>query len=172
VVAAAVVLPPKARIPGLNDSKKLTARQREELRPLIMRIAVAWAVAEASAEEIDRINILNASFLAMHRAIASLSVPPQHLLIDGNRFNPYAGIAHTCMVKGDARFRNIAAASVLAKTHRDALMERLAQDHPYYGWRINKGYPTPDHRHAISVHGPCIWHRQSFRLFADSAVPL
>ncbi|MBK8341320.1 MAG: ribonuclease HII [Flavobacteriales bacterium] len=172
VVAAAVLLPPGARIPGLNDSKKLSAGQRAELRPLIMQKAIAWAVAEASAEEIDRINILNASFLAMHRAIAALSIPPQHLLIDGNRFNPYTGIPHTCMVKGDGRFRNIAAASVLAKTHRDALMEQLALDHPHYGWRINKGYPTPDHRHAIAQHGPCLWHRRSFRLLADAAVPL
>ena len=170
VVAAAVILPPRARIRGLNDSKKLSAAQRTELRPVIIRTAIAWAVAEATVEEIDRINILNATFLAMHRAIAALSIPAQHLLIDGNRFHPYAGIHHTCMVQGDGRFRSIAAASVLAKTHRDALMDRLALDHPHYGWNINKGYPTSDHRSAIALHGPCSWHRRSFRLLAEPPV--
>ena len=171
VVAAAVILPPRVRIPGLNDSKKLTATQREDLRPVIMRNAIAWGVGEASPEEIDRMNILNASFLAMHRAIAALSIIPQHLLIDGDRFDPYIGIAHTCMVKGDARFRNIAAASVLAKTHRDALMRQLDADHPQYRWHINKGYPTLDHREAIALHGACGWHRRRFRLLAEASIP-
>lgn len=164
VVAAAVILPPRVRIPGLDDSKKLSAAQREALRPLILEKALAWAVAEVGPAEIDAINILRASFLAMHRAIDALRERPRHLLIDGNRFIPYPGIPHTCLVQGDGRFRSIAAASVLAKTHRDALMDTLHAAHPAYGWAGNKGYPTPAHRTAIALHGPTAWHRRSFTL--------
>lgn len=164
VVAAAVILPMRARIPGLDDSKKLSAARREALRPLIERHALAWAVVAVEPAEIDSLNILRASFVAMHRAIDALQQRPQHLLIDGNRFIPYPGIPHTCFVKGDARFRCIAAASVLAKTHRDALMSRLHDEHPDYNWAINKGYPTEDHRSALDRIGPCAHHRRSFRL--------
>jgi ribonuclease HII len=167
VVAAAVILPPRVRLPGLDDSKKLSESRREALRPLIEERALAWAVAAVEPAEIDAINILKASFIAMHRAVAALSVKPQHLLIDGNRFTPYAGIGHSCLVKGDARFRSIAAASVLAKTHRDALMRVLHEAHPHYGWAVNKGYPTADHRAAIALHGACEHHRRSFRLLSD-----
>jgi len=168
VVAAAVILPPRVRIPGLDDSKKLTAAQRDELRPLIIEKAIAWAVAEVSPQEIDRINILKASFLAMHRAIDALMQRPEALLIDGNRFAPYAGVPHTCMIKGDGRYRSIAAASILAKTHRDALMEALHEAHPHYRWNVNKGYPTLDHRAAIRAHGTSPHHRLTFRLLAES----
>ncbi|MCB9184304.1 MAG: ribonuclease HII [Flavobacteriales bacterium] len=164
VVAAAVILPPRVRLPGLDDSKKLSEAAREELRPLIEERALAWAVAMVDPAEIDAINILNASFRAMHRAIDALLQRPDHLLIDGNRFHAYPGIAHSCHIKGDGRFRSIAAASVLAKTHRDAMMRDLHQHHPAYGWAINKGYPTPEHRAAIELHGPCAHHRRSFRL--------
>lgn len=167
VVAAAVILPAQARLPGLDDSKKLSAAARDRLRPLIERKAIAWAVAVVEPQEIDAVNILNASFLAMHRAIAALRQRPQHLLIDGNRFAPYDGIAHTCVIKGDGRYRSIAAASVLAKTHRDALMRALHEQHPAYNWAVNKGYPTPDHRAAIAHHGPCAQHRRSFRLLQE-----
>lgn len=167
VVAAAVILPPKVRLPGLDDSKKLTAADRERLRPLIEERAIAWCVASASIEEIDRINILHASFLAMHRAIAGLQQLPEALLIDGDRFTPFTGIAHHCLIKGDGRFRSIAAASVLAKTHRDALMGTLHAEHPQYAWNVNKGYPTPDHRAAIAAHGATPHHRSSFRLLPD-----
>jgi len=167
VVAAAVILPPGVRLPGLDDSKKLSEAKREALRPLIMDKALAWAVAAVSPEEIDRVNILKASFLAMHRAIDQLATRPEALLIDGNRFTPYPGLPHTCMIKGDGRFRSIAAASILAKTHRDALMEALHAGHPHYGWAVNKGYPTPDHRKAIAEHGPCVHHRRSFRLLPE-----
>lgn len=167
VVAAAVILPPRIRLPGLDDSKKLTPTQREALRPRIEEHAIAWAVAVVEPAEIDTINILRASFLAMHKAIAALAVRPQHLLIDGNRFVPYAGIAHSCHVKGDGRFRSIAAASILAKTHRDAIMSALHEQHPHYGWAVNKGYPTPDHRAAIEQHGACEHHRRSFRLLKE-----
>lgn len=170
VVAAAVILPPRVRIPGLDDSKKLTAAQRDELRPLIMEKALAWAVAEVGPQEIDRINILKASFLAMHRAIDALVQRPEALLIDGNRFAPYAGIPHACMVKGDGRYRSIAAASILAKTHRDALMEALHEAHPAYRWNVNKGYPTLDHRAAIRAHGTTEHHRLTFRLLAEEPV--
>ncbi|MBK9177766.1 MAG: ribonuclease HII [Flavobacteriales bacterium] len=164
VVAAAVILPARAWLPGLDDSKKLSAAERERLRPLIETAALAWAVAVVEPAEIDAVNILRASFLAMHRAVDAIQVRPQHLLIDGNRFIPYPGIAHSCHVQGDGRFRSIAAASILAKTHRDALMQRLHEAFPAYGWTINKGYPTADHRTAIERHGPCEHHRRSFRL--------
>lgn len=166
VVAAAVILPPGVRIPGLDDSKKLTHAHRMELRPLIEAKAIAWAVAAVGPAEIDTINILRASFMAMHRALDALQQRPQHLLIDGNRFIPYPGIPHTCLVKGDGRFRSIAAASILAKTHRDALMADLHHRYPEYGWAVNKGYPTVDHREALERIGPCEHHRKSFRLLS------
>ncbi len=164
VVAAAVILPARVRIPGLDDSKKLTPERRDELRPLIQEKAIAWAVAMVGPEEIDVLNILRASFIAMHRALDALQQRPEHLLIDGNRFITYADIPHTCLIKGDGRFRSIAAASILAKTHRDELMVRLHNEHPDYGWAVNKGYPTVDHRDALDRIGPCVHHRKSFRL--------
>ncbi len=163
VVAAAVILPPRVRLPGLDDSKKLNAEQRSELRLLIEERALAWSVALATPREIDEINILHASFLAMHRAIAALKLIPQQLLIDGNRFNPYTGIPHVCVVEGDGKFRSIAAASILAKTHRDAMMADLHHMHPEYNWCGNKGYPTTDHRLVLDRIGPTPHHRQSFR---------
>ncbi|GAB3548249.1 ribonuclease HII [Spirosoma fluminis] len=164
VVAAAVILPSTYTHPILNDSKQLTRAQRETLRIDIERDALAWAVAEVSHEDIDRINILKASFLAMHRAVDALSTRPEHLLVDGNRFTPYPMIPHTCIVKGDAHFLSIAAASVLAKVHRDTLMERLDKEFPGYSWAQNVGYPTPAHRKAIRELGPTPYHRMSFRL--------
>ena len=164
VTAAAVILPPEFANALINDSKQLTEHQREQLRPIIEREALAWAVAHVSPQEIDRINILNASILAMHRAIDQLTVRPQALLIDGNRFKPYQDIPHTTIVKGDGRMLCIAAASILAKTHRDELMRRLAQECPGYGWEANKGYPTRDHREAIRRLGVTPHHRRSFAL--------
>lgn len=167
VVAAAVILPSHVRLPGLDDSKKLRQAERERLRPLIEDRALAWAVAFVDPEEIDAINILRASFRAMHKAIDALSIRPQQLIIDGNRFIPYPGIPHSCHVKGDSRFRSIAAASVLAKTHRDELMRQLHGAHPEYGWAVNKGYPTLDHRGAIARLGATPHHRRSFRLLKE-----
>ena len=164
VYAAAVVLPPDFRNELLNDSKKLTEKQRYALRPLIEEAALAWAVGVVTPQEIDRINILNASFLAMHRAIEQLRVAPQHLLIDGNRFKPYPGIAHTCVVKGDGKYEAIAAASILAKTYRDDYMNGLHEKYPMYDWKSNKGYPTKAHRTAIAQYGPSPYHRLSFQL--------
>jgi len=164
VTAAAVILPPQFANALIHDSKQLTEHQREHLRPIIEREALAWAVAHVSPQEIDRINILNASILAMHRAIDQLTVRPQALLIDGNRFKPYHDIPHTTIVKGDGRMLCIAAASILAKTHRDELMRRLAQECPGYGWEANKGYPTRDHREAIRRLGVTPHHRRSFAL--------
>ncbi|SFD10458.1 ribonuclease HII [Spirosoma endophyticum] len=164
VVAAAVILPSDYTHPILNDSKQLSHRQRELLKKDIERDALAWAVAEVSHEDIDRINILKASFLAMHRAVDALTIKPEHLLVDGNRFVTYPMIPHTCIIKGDANFLSIAAASVLAKTYRDDLMERLSQEFPAYGWAKNVGYPTPIHRAAIREFGPTKYHRMSFRL--------
>ena len=164
VTAAAVILPENFSNDVLNDSKQLTERQRDALRPIIEREAVAWAVAFVSPQEIDEINILKASFLAMHRAVAALKVRPEALLIDGNRFTPYAGIPHTCIVKGDGKMMSIAAASVLAKTHRDEYMRRIATEYPQYGWDVNKGYPTKAHREAIARFGATVYHRASFRL--------
>ncbi|MDX2133304.1 MAG: ribonuclease HII, partial [Saprospiraceae bacterium] len=149
--------------PLLNDSKQLSAMQRDELRRVIESEAVAWAVASVSAETIDRINILQASILAMHQAVEALSVHPEWLLIDGNRFRPVLGLGHTCVVGGDARFASIAAASVLAKTHRDAYMEALHGQFPQYGWHQNKGYPTQAHREAIRDFGLTPHHRLTFR---------
>lgn len=167
VVAAAVILPKNYRHAYLTDSKQLSRSQRDSLRQEITREAIAWAIGEASCEEIDQINILKASFLAMHRAIDGLPLHPEQLLVDGNRFTPYPFIPHTCVVKGDATFLSIAAASVLAKTHRDALMECLSLDFPAYGWGQNAGYPTPFHCAALRQHGPTPHHRQSFRLRYD-----
>jgi ribonuclease HII len=164
VTAAAVILPEDFHNELLNDSKQLTERQRELLRPIIEREAIAWAVAFVSPHEIDEINILRASFTAMHRAIDQLTTRPEALLIDGNRFIKYQDIPHTCIVKGDGKMMSIAAASVLAKTHRDEYMQRIAQDFPQYAWDKNKGYPTPAHRAAIELHGATPHHRMSFQL--------
>ena len=164
VTAAAVILPVEFASELINDSKQLTERQREALRPVIEREALAWAVAHVSSAEIDRINILRASILAMHRAIDQLQVRPEALLIDGNRFTPYPGIPHTTIVKGDGKMLSIAAASILAKTHRDEVMRQLAQEFPGYGWEGNKGYPTRDHRDAIRRLGATPHHRRSFTL--------
>lgn len=162
VFAAAVILPPDYHHPLLNDSKQMSDKERRIVRDHICDNAVAWAVAEVSAEEIDRINILKASFEAMQRAVEKLSVRPDHLLIDGNRFYPRLDIPFRCEVKGDARFANIAAASVLAKTFRDDLMATLAADYPDYGWQRNAGYPTKQHREAIARLGLTPHHRLSF----------
>lgn len=164
VFAAAVILPPDFSNEQLNDSKQLSEKHRYALRPLIEREALAWAVGIVTPEEIDRINILNASFLAMHRAVDQLKIRPQHLLIDGNRFNPYAGIPHTTVVKGDGKYLSIAAASVLAKTYRDDYMNELAAQYPGYHWLENKGYPTKAHREAIRQLGVTPYHRRSFAL--------
>ena len=164
VYAAAVILPPDFRNELLNDSKQLSEKQRYALRPLIEEAALAWAVGIVTPQEIDRINILNASFLAMHRAIEQLTVTPQHLLIDGNRFKPYPGITHTCVVKGDGKYEAIAAASILAKTYRDDYMNELHEKYPLYDWKSNKGYPTKAHRVAIAQYGPSPYHRLSFQL--------
>lgn len=164
VTAAAVILPPDFRNDLLNDSKQLTERQRNLLRPIIEREALAWAVAFVSPEEIDEINILRASITAMHRAIDQLTIRPEALLIDGNRFTAYHDIPHTTIVKGDGKMMSIAAASVLAKTHRDEYMCRIAEEYPQYHWLDNKGYPTKAHRAAIAEHGASPYHRMSFQL--------
>ena len=164
VFAAAVILPEGYTNELLNDSKQLSEKRRDRLRPIIERDALAWAVGIVTAEEIDRINILNASILAMHRAIDALKVRPEFLLIDGNRFKPYSGIGHECIVKGDGKMMSIAAASILAKTHRDEFMKRIHEEYPQYAWNINKGYPTKAHRAAIEQYGTTPYHRLSFRL--------
>lgn len=164
VYAAAVILPPDYQNPRLNDSKKLTAKTRCELREEIMSDAVAWAVGVVTPEEIDRINILNASFLAMHRALDALSVRPEAVIVDGNRFNPYRDLPYATIVKGDGKYQAIAAASILAKTFRDDYMDRLAEEYPYYGWHSNKGYPTREHREGIRLHGITPYHRKSYNL--------
>ena len=164
VFAAAVILPKDFHHPLLNDSKKMTEKARETLRPIIEREAIAWAVEEVSAEEIDTINILNASIAGMQRAVRRLSVKPEFLLIDGNRFKPFDGYKYQCIVKGDAKFTSIAAASVLAKTYRDECMRALALKHPEYGWERNMGYPTKEHIEAIRQHGYTAQHRKSFHV--------
>ncbi len=164
VMAAAVVLPPDFAHPWLRDSKQMSRSAREALRPLIETQAFSWGLGEASPAEIDRLNILQATFLAMHRAIAQLTCRPDLLLVDGNRFRPYPLVAHQCIVRGDATFMSIAAASVLAKTHRDARMYQLDAEYPAYGWAQNAGYPTRAHQQALRQHGPSPHHRQSFRL--------
>lgn len=167
VYAAAVILPEGFDNELLNDSKQLSESQRYHMREIIEREATAWAVGIVTAKEIDRINILRASILAMHRAVEQLKVRPQHLLIDGNKFNPYPGITHTTVVKGDATYMSIAAASILAKTYRDDYMQRLAEEYPQYDWSSNKGYPTSKHRAAIREYGPTPYHRKSFNLLGE-----
>jgi ribonuclease HII len=164
VFAAAVILPADFSPRFLNDSKQLSAKRREALRPEICAAAVAWAVAEASPAEIASFNIAEASYLAMHRAVAKLGVVPTHLLVDGNRFRPLAGFEHSCIIGGDGLYRSIAAASILAKTFRDEHMRALAAQYPCYGWEQNAGYPTKMHRDAIRAHGPSEHHRLGFRL--------
>lgn len=164
VVAAAVILPKKYRHKKLNDSKQLTREERDELRIEIERDALAWAVAEVDHAEIDQINILNASFKAMHLALDKLTMAPELLLIDGNRFKPYRDVRYECIIKGDAKYLSIAAASVLAKTHRDELMNNLAKQFCGYGWETNVGYPTQEHREGIKQLGITPYHRRSFTL--------
>lgn len=164
VFAAAVILHPGKKISGLDDSKKLSEKQREELRAEIQEKALAFAVASYSNTEIDSVNILKASFMSMHRALEKLSPAPALLLIDGNRFIPYKNLPHHCIVKGDATYQSIAAASILAKTYRDELMLKLHEEFPQYNWKKNKGYPTAEHRQAIALHGPSPFHRLSFKL--------
>jgi len=167
VYAAAVILPPDFENDLLNDSKKLTEKQRYQLRPIIEDQALAYSVGLVTNEEVDEINVLNASFLAMHRAVAELKIQPEHLLIDGNRFKVYPEITHECIVKGDGKFYPIAAASILAKTYRDDFMNRIHEEFPNYQWLKNKGYPTRAHREAIREHGTTPYHRMSFRLLED-----
>ena len=167
VYAAAVILPPDFENELLNDSKQLTEAQRYRLRNIIEKEAVAWAVGIVTAAEIDKINILRASILAMHRAVDKLKVRPQHLLIDGNKFSPYPGITHNTVVKGDATYMSIAAASILAKTYRDDYMLAIAKEYPMYDWQNNKGYPTAKHRAAIREHGTTPHHRMSFNLLGE-----
>lgn len=164
VVAAAVILPAHFSSDLIDDSKKITEKTRDLLRPLIEKEALAFGIGVVSPKEIDEINILNASFLAMHRAIDQMNQVPEYLLIDGNRFNPYKKVPYECMIKGDGRFMSIAAASILAKTERDALMVDLSKKFPCYHWQGNKGYPTQAHRKAIAEHGPTPFHRMSFQL--------
>jgi len=167
VVAAAVILPKGFRNPGIDDSKKLSLKKREALAPLIMKKALAYGIGVVDHKEIDKINILNASFLAMHRAIDQLNVRPELILVDGNRFNAYDGIDHECIIKGDSKFLSIAAASVLAKTYRDELMLDWHSKFGHYGWNRNMGYPTKEHRKAIKEFGITKIHRRSFRLLAE-----
>ncbi len=163
VYAAAVILPVDFENELLDDSKKLSERNRNLLREIIEKEAISWAVASVSPEKIDEINILNASILAMHRAIAQLNPKPEFLLIDGNRFDKYKDILHATIVKGDGKYMSIAAASILAKTHRDAYMQKLHNEFPYYGWDHNKGYPTLQHKLAIQAYGSSAYHRSTFR---------
>ncbi len=172
VVAAAVILPNDFENSLLNDSKKISEKQREKLFPIIKEKALSYGIGIVSCIEIDKINILNASFLAMHRAIDNLNQKPELLLIDGNKFNPYKNINHQCIIKGDGKFLSIAAASVLAKVTRDKIMQDLDVEFPMYGWRKNKGYPTKAHRLAILEYGDCKYHRKSFKLLADEQLSL
>nr|WP_314754504.1 ribonuclease HII [uncultured Prevotella sp.] len=182
VYAAAVILPSDYQNPALNDSKKLTDSRRHALRAEIERDALAWAVGIVTPDEIDKINILHASFLAMHRAIDQLKLRPEALIIDGNRFDPYrvgAGLPdegkllpYTCIVKGDAKYQSIAAASILAKTYRDDYMDALAQEYPDYDWQNNKGYPTRKHREAIRLHGITPFHRRSYNLLGTNELEI
>ena len=180
VYAAAVILPDGYENPALNDSKQLTEKRRYELRDIIQRDAVAWAVGIVTPEEIDRINILNASILAMHRALDQLTVRPEAIIVDGNRFKPYhpavdgspVNIPHTTIVKGDGKYMAIAAASILAKTYRDDYMNELAKEYPQYDWQKNKGYPTKKHREAIRQYGTTPYHRMSYNLLGDGQLSL
>lgn len=172
VYAAAVILPDGYENPLLNDSKQLTERRRYELRSIIERDAVAWAVGVVTPEEIDHINILNASILAMHRALDQLAVRPEAVIVDGNRFKKYRDLPHTTIVKGDGKYMAIAAASILAKTYRDDYMKQLAEKYPQYDWQSNKGYPTRKHREAIRQHGTTPYHRMSYNLLGDGQLTL
>ena len=164
VVAAAVILKKDVDYPELNDSKQLTEKKRMQLRELIMKEAVSYGIGIVTAQEIDEINILNASFLAMHRALDQLKTRPKLLLIDGNRFNPYKKVKHVCIVGGDAKYQSIAAASILAKTTRDMMMEQYCEQYPVYNWKKNKGYPTPEHKKAIAEYGTTPLHRMTFNM--------
>ncbi len=172
VYAAAVILPPNYKNEMLNDSKKLTDKKRKMLRQIIERDAVAWAVGIVTPEEIDKINILNASFLAMHRALDQLKVRPEAIIVDGNRFKPYKDLPYTTIVKGDGKYLAIAAASILAKTYRDDYMDSLAEEYPQYDWKSNKGYPTRKHREAIHIHGVTPYHRMSYNLLGTKELEL
>ncbi|MFT6935612.1 MAG: ribonuclease HII [Maribacter sp.] len=164
VTAAAVILPKKFKNGVLNDSKQLSERKRNELKPIIEAASISFAVAHIYPLEIDEINILNASFLAMHRSLDQLKIVPKHIIVDGNRFNPYKDILHACIIKGDSKYLSIAAASILAKTCRDAYMIRIHEEYPMYNWKQNKGYPTKEHRAAIQKYGVTPYHRKSFQL--------
>ena len=172
VFAAAVIFPPDYQNELLNDSKQLTEKRRYQLREIIQRDAIAWAVGIVSPEEIDRINILNASILAMHRALDQLTVRPEAVIVDGNRFKPYQQLPHTAIVKGDGKYLSIAAASILAKTYRDDYMNQLAEEYPQYDWLSNKGYPTKKHREAIRQYGITPYHRKSFNMLGDGQLSL
>lgn len=172
VYAAAVILPKDYDNPLLNDSKKLTEKRRKVLRDQIVRDAVSWAVGVVTPEEIDKINILNASFLAMHRALDQLTIRPEAVIVDGNRFNPYHDLPYTTIVKGDGKYQSIAAASILAKTFRDEYMDSIANEYPYYDWQKNKGYPTKAHREGIREHGPSPYHRMSYNLMGAMQLEL
>lgn len=168
VVAAAVILPANFKNDLLNDSKKLTEAQRKKLRPIIEKEALAYGVSFVDEKEIDQVNILNASFIAMHRSVDQLNLTPELLLIDGNRFHAYKDIPHECIIKGDGKYLSIAAASVLAKTYRDDFMEKIGEEYPVYDWAQNKGYPTKKHRIAILNNGDCKYHRKTFRLLPEN----
>ncbi len=172
VYAAAVIFPEGYTNEELNDSKQLTDKRRKKLREIIERDALAWAVGIVTPEEIDKINILNASILAMHRALDQLQIRPEAVIVDGNRFKPYNGLPHTTIVKGDGKYLSIAAASILAKTYRDDYMDKLAEEFPQYDWLGNKGYPAKKHREAIKVHGITPYHRRSFNLLGDGQLSL
>jgi ribonuclease HII len=172
VYAAAVIFPADYQNEELNDSKQLTDKKRHQLREIIERDAVAWAVGVVTPEKIDKINILNASFLAMHRALDQLKVRPEAIIVDGNRFKQYGEVPHTCIVKGDAKYLSIAAASILAKTYRDDYMDGLAEEYPQYDWKSNKGYPTKKHREAIRQYGVTPYHRMSYNLLGDGQLDI
>ena len=172
VYAAAVIFPADYQNEELNDSKQLTDKKRHQLREIIERDALAWAVGVVTPEEIDKINILNASFLAMHRALDQLKVRPEAIIVDGNRFKKYGEVPHVCIVKGDAKYLSIAAASILAKTYRDDYMDGLAEEYPQYDWKSNKGYPTKKHREAIRQYGVTPYHRMSYNLIGDGQLDI
>lgn len=172
VYAAAVIFPENYQNEELNDSKKLTDKRRKQLREIIQRDAVAWAVGIVTPEEIDKINILNASIQAMHRALDQLKVRPEAVIVDGNRFKPYQSLPHTTIVKGDGKYLSIAAASILAKTYRDDYMDKLAEEYPQYDWLSNKGYPTKKHREAIRQYGITPYHRKTFNMLGDGQLSL
>jgi ribonuclease HII len=172
VYAAAVIFPENYQNEELNDSKQLTDKRRKQLREIIQRDAVAWAVGIVTPEEIDKINILNASILAMHRALDQLKVRPEAVIVDGNRFKPYQSLPHTTIVKGDGKYLSIAAASILAKTYRDDYMDKLAEEYPQYDWLSNKGYPTKKHREAIRQYGITPYHRKTFNMLGDGQLSL